>query len=344
LFILKTALIPEKDVKAVLKFIPWLTKCFLMSIFDAKAEIRKLTTLDLTQTGATVIQVNKEVAEYLLGLNFDSNRSIQKNRVKLYQTMMLDGEWGLGDPIKISVSGRLLDGQHRLSAVPDELVVSFVLLFGQPEKAAETYDQGMRRNALHVAKVRGIEGLQNTHISTLRMMFFYRFTDSRKLSNFGSPAKLVDILDQHPEIKSAIDFSSRYSKRSFSFSFAPIMAAIARAKLSNYPLSDQDLDFFLHVLQGGGMSDYPGATGKSEAAPLLLRNWYLQARTSQATQFGNVFRTQCLFRAQSALMFFSQGKTPKTLKGTEKNVFPVPLLDSMNFKTLQIDRSIEGRK
>lgn len=312
-----------------------------MSIIDAQAEICKLTSLDFAQTNAVTIQVNKEVAEYLLSLNFDNNRNVSQNRVKQYRTMMLDGDWSIGDPIKFSVSGRLLDGQHRLSAVPDDMVIPFVVLTGQPEKAAETYDQGMRRNALHIAKVRGVEGLNASHISILRMMFIYRFSDSHMLSSFGSPSKFIDILEKYPEVKEAIDFTMRYYGRSFSICFAPITAAIARAKLSDYPLSDQDLDFFLHIVQGGGVSDYLGTTRRNESAPLALRNWYLQARSNAV--MGNTFRVQAYFRTQSALQFFSQGKKPKTLKGTEKNIFPVFLLDSMDFKTLKPDSSIKGR-
>lgn len=313
-----------------------------MSIIDAKSEIDKLMKLDFSQTNAVVLQVNKEVAQHLLSLNFDNNRKITPSRVRQYRIMMLDGDWSLGDPIKISVSGQLLDGQHRLSAVPDEICVPFVVLTGQPEKAAETYDQGMRRNALHIAKVRGIEGLSNSHISILRMMFLYRFPDAHMLSNFGSPAKLVDILEKYPEVKESIDFAMRYCGRSFPILFAPIMAVIARAKLSDYPLSDQDLDFFVHIIQGGGCSDYVGSTRRNDSAPLALRNWYLQARANRVTA-GTSFRIQCFYRTQSALLSFAQNKTPRSLKGTEKNVFPVYLLDSMDLKSLKPDKSIVGR-
>lgn len=313
-----------------------------MSIFDAQAEIRKLTSLDFTQTNAVVIQANKEVAAYLLSLNFDNNRGIHQHRIKNYRQSMIDGDWVVGDPIKISTEGKLVDGQHRLSAVPDEGIIPFVVLTGQPPKAAETYDQGMRRNALHVARIRGIEGLSSTHISTLRMMFTFRFPNSKDLNCFGSPAKLVDVLGLHPEVLEAIDFGMRYQGRIFGLSFAPFIAAVARAKLSDYPVSELDLDFFLHVLQGGSRSDYHGVTGRSEVAPLLLRNTYLASK-GEPRNLGGSERSRFFYRAQSAILSFATGKSPKHLKLTEKNVFPVPLLDSMDFKTLKSSSSIKGR-
>lgn len=314
----------------------------MSTIFDAKAEIRKLQTLNFAETNAVVVQADKEVAAFLLGKNFDANRSLYRYRVANYQQMMLDGEWVIGDPIKFSSDGKLIDGQHRLSAVPDGVVVPFVILTGQPKKAAETYDQGMRRNALHIASIRGVEGLSNSHISILRMMFYFRYSDSHDLSAAASPKKLVDIFEAHPSLKSAIDFSLRYKNRNFGFSFAPINAAIARAKLSDYPLSDQDLDFFLHILQGGGRSDYEEGSERSDMAPILLRNIYLKER-QEPGRSGSSWRRSFFLRTQSALVAFSEGKKQKMLKKVTKNVFPVPFLDYMNLKTLKFDPSIKNR-
>ncbi len=148
-----------------------------MTIVNAKAEIDKLQNLDPALTQAIVIQVDKEVANYLLTRNFENNRETNPSRVLSYRKTMENGDWVLGDPIKLSTEGKLIDGQHRLKAasgLPDELSAPFVVLAGQPPKASETYDQGMTRNALHVSKIRGIEGISSSHISTIRMMFYFR--------------------------------------------------------------------------------------------------------------------------------------------------------------------------
>lgn len=310
-----------------------------MTIFDAKAEIDKLRSLDFTQTQAVEIQADREVADFLLSLNFDSNRNLSHQRASAYKELMANGEWVLSDPLKISSDGKLIDGQHRLKAVPNDVVVPFVILTGQPPKASETYDQGMRRNAIHIAKVRGLEGFHLAHISCLRMMLVFRSSDSMR-SSVASPAKMIDILEKYPEIKSAIDLGYKYGSRTFGLRYAPFAAAIARAKISDYPLSDNDLDFFCHVLQGGSVSDYEGTSTRKECAPLLLRNIYQYAQKSGK---GREVRVNDFYKAQSALQAFAQNKDVKNFKGTDKNIFPVPLLDSINFKTLEFDPSIQKK-
>lgn len=42
-------------------------------IFNAKDEIRKLTSMNFTETNAVVIHVDREVADFLLSKNFDAN-------------------------------------------------------------------------------------------------------------------------------------------------------------------------------------------------------------------------------------------------------------------------------
>ena len=314
-----------------------------MAIFTATDEIRKLQSIDFTKTNAIEILVDKEVASFLLSKNFEGNRNVTSHRVAGYRKIMAEGDWTLGDPLKFSKSGDLIDGQHRLKAVPDGCTIPFVILTGQPDKAAETYDQGMKRNALHIAKIRGVESITGKHISIIRMMFVFR-SESSHISSLLSSHKIVTIFQRHKKIMEAIDFSLRYRKKSFAILYAPVLAAVARAYLSDCHLSDQDLDFFLYIFHGGSESDYPSTTvRRSGSAPLALRNAIQDSGVIR--ECSGSYRKESFFKTQSALVAYSQRKKNVChFKETQRNVFPVPLIDFMDFSTLNISEKLQSEK
>jgi hypothetical protein len=312
-----------------------------MAIFNATDEISKLQSIDFTKTNAIEILVDKEVASFLLSKNFEGNRNVTSHRVTGYRKIMTEGDWTLGDPLKFSKSGNLIDGQHRLMAVPDGCKIPFVILTGQPDKAAETYDQGMKRNALHIARIRGIESITGKHVSIIRMMFVFR-SESSHISTLLSAHKIVTIFQRHKKIMEAIEFSLRYRKKSFAMLYAPVLAVVARAYLSDCPLSNQDLDFFLYIFQGGSESDYPNTVRRSGSAPLALRN-ALQ-KSGVVRECSGTYRKESFFKTQSALVAYSQKKNVCHFKETQKNVFPVPLIDFMDFSTLDISEKLQSEK
>lgn len=307
-----------------------------MSIFNTQEEIRKFTTLDFSRVNSVVLQVNQEVAQFLLSRNIENNRNVSSPRVRAYRQQMKDGDWVLGDPLKFDDKGNLIDGQHRLRAVPPDSTVSFVLLTGLPSKSSETLDQGMKRNALHIAKLRNLNGMTSHSISILRMLFFYRCKgDLVASSNFLTPKKMVDFLEKYPHVFDAINFSLQYSKSHFGTRFGPILAAVARTKLSDYPLSDQDLDYFLFCFQTGKESGYKHLAPRQGEAACVLKSSYNQAKLKKS--FGASFRAEMYYQAQSALVAYKEQRPVSHLKKTTKNVFPVPLLDNLNTKTLELD-------
>lgn len=296
-----------------------------MAIFNAKEQIRKFDSLDFTRTNAIEILADKEVAMFLLSKNFDRNRNVSPPRVQIYRQAMSSGQWVLGDPLKFSISGKLIDGQHRLSAVPDNTVIPFVVLTGQTERSAETYDQGMRRNAIHIARIRDIAPLTNHHIAILKMMFLFRF-GTQGLSKFTSQ-QTISVFEKYQEIREAIDFSLRYRCKSFASVFSPVLAVIARAYLSASSLSDADLDFFIYIFQGGVESEYEKTRpGRSAVAPTILRNTHQSSK--RTADSGRSYRASIFYKTQSALNAYAENKKKVSfLKETHENLFPVPLLD-----------------
>ncbi len=85
------------------------------------------------------------------------NRNLSQRRVAAYADEMSAGRWvSDGSPYRVSASGRLLDGQHRLAAiVRSGVTVPAVLITDLPDEAQLTVDTGTPRSFAHFLQVRG---------------------------------------------------------------------------------------------------------------------------------------------------------------------------------------------
>mgnify|MGYP001086833999 CR=1 FL=1 len=83
----------------------------------------------------------------LLRSNYD-NRKIRKSVVSKYAKSMRDGDWKMSpEPIAFSKSGRLINGQHRLTAVVESGVpCSFFFAYGFEEDVFDVLDRGAGRS------------------------------------------------------------------------------------------------------------------------------------------------------------------------------------------------------
>jgi len=109
---------------------------------------------------------SKEAKE-MLATN-TKNRKVSRVRVKEYAQAMRRGEWQLnGQPILISASNVLLDGQHRLLAlasIREDIKVPFVIGKNVSENAFETIDTGKKRSSADLLSICGVDA---KHCNTL---------------------------------------------------------------------------------------------------------------------------------------------------------------------------------
>jgi hypothetical protein len=78
------------------------------------------------------------------------NRALRPRSVSSYQKEMETGRWQMaGEPIKFSVDGKLLDGQHRLTALANAAVesIEFVVVRGLAPESQIVMDSGAARTA-----------------------------------------------------------------------------------------------------------------------------------------------------------------------------------------------------
>lgn len=106
----------------------------------------------------TVIKnVTPEIANDLLKLNTNNYRKYDNNRVASYSNDMINGKWQTNaDPIRISKSGVLLDGQHRLMAIVKSGTTQEMLIVYDVDDSVSVFDVGMKRTRKQIAIQMGI--------------------------------------------------------------------------------------------------------------------------------------------------------------------------------------------
>jgi hypothetical protein len=112
----------------------------------------------LTNMHVQLETMTPELAAELLEKNTD-NRPVKERHVSFLSDQMLSGAWQVtGDPIKVSRSGRLLDGQHRLRAIClSRTTQSIYVAWDCEEEIFSVLDTGRSRSASDVLSTAGIK-------------------------------------------------------------------------------------------------------------------------------------------------------------------------------------------
>lgn len=119
------------------------------------------------------VTVGPDLASDILQLNI-SNRPIKEATLKKYVKEMKEEKWLFqGDTIKISKSGKLLDGQHRLLAISNSgFPQVFNIQTGLEDNSFEVMDTGKARTAGDVLAIKGLK-YHNTISSAIRLVMIY---------------------------------------------------------------------------------------------------------------------------------------------------------------------------
>ncbi len=109
-----------------------------------------------TQQTAEVVSVSPELAAAWLEHNTD-NRNIAPRRVELYAGLMKSGAWRANNQgIGFDKDGRLVDGQHRLSAVVlSGCTVPMLVVRNMEPAVARTIDRGYSRTVAEILRREG---------------------------------------------------------------------------------------------------------------------------------------------------------------------------------------------
>ena len=149
-------------------------------------------------------EITPDEAEGILERN-DRNRGIAGQVVDKYARDMKAGNWALnGQTIKIGKSGRLLDGQHRLSAcIKSGVPFKAILVQGLDEDVFDTFDLGAARS---LSAILGDRGEINTALlaGTLRKVWLVEMEVATAKTIQPSVNELLDALEKHPGIRDSV--------------------------------------------------------------------------------------------------------------------------------------------
>lgn len=104
-------------------------------------------------------EITPERARTLLSSN-DGNRNIKESAVARYRNDIVNNKWkhSTGEFIKISQSGKLIDGQHRLTAVVQaQKSVYMDVMYDIPDENFTFIDTGVSRSSSDVMRISGIQ-------------------------------------------------------------------------------------------------------------------------------------------------------------------------------------------
>lgn len=155
------------------------------------------------------VTITPEKAQELLALN-TNNRNLSKALAKKYASDMVDGLWKYnGDPIRVSESGILLDGQHRLQAcVSAQVPFEAELIEGLPEDVRPTIDTGRKRSAADTLNIITGSNKSNGAVAASARQILNYVCGFHPSQQQSTPA-IVRLIAKHPDIVESCRLASR---------------------------------------------------------------------------------------------------------------------------------------
>ncbi|MCA1008193.1 hypothetical protein LCL87_20995 [Rhodococcus hoagii] len=207
------------------------------------------------QLSTELVDFTPSIAAEYLQVN-THNRSKTQSRIDQYKNDMLAGRWAMnGEAIKISDTGVLLDGQHRLQAVADIDVPGFsvqmLVIRGLPMESQMTMDQGGVRHAHQQLSLAGVQA-DGTMAAAIRL---YMRWEQGKL--FGdqvrSKTTTAEVVDWALNNDWAVDIGRKFTADGFrKIRCQPSVSMGVALKL--YRIDAQAADrFFSKLLNGDSL-------------------------------------------------------------------------------------------
>lgn len=172
---------------------------------ESAPKLKPFNKLMLNSRGNHMVTITPMQAQDLLDHHNAHNRPMKEAGVRRWTTEIKAGRW---DPdasdIKVDWEGRLIDGQHRLSAcVRAEMPIGTLIRTGLNPQTQRRVDVGIKRNTADTFKMEGIPWATNTAAGIL-LRIRYEEGEARgmkvtsKIRPDVSPDMALDYLREHP--------------------------------------------------------------------------------------------------------------------------------------------------
>ena len=153
---------------------------------------------------AEEVLLTPELALAWRSKNINNFRKISPNRVSMYASEIVSGNWKLnGEPIVFDNDGVLVNGQHRIEAVIKANTPIRVLVVTGVEKNDCIFDSGLIRSSIQIAKAQGVT-LHNAKIAAVN----YMLSEGKKL-----PHGKIETLEYYKQHCINFDFAFDFATR-----------------------------------------------------------------------------------------------------------------------------------
>ncbi len=249
--------------------------------------------------GSIKVPVSARAAEVLLEMNTD-NRPLKEHIIGHYARQMKENKWHeTGQPVIVSKSGRLIDGQHRLWAILESgKTVNIHIIFGVDEDAFSFVDIGKPRSAGDIFAIRGVEYYQNVSSAVRFVMAYYdnviageRASTIKKFT----PDELYQWLVKHPKMMESLPIHHAFMESKIAG--ASLMMALHYICARR---SKAEADAFFHRVATG-----LNFTGKTDPAYRLFHELISWKRK----KYGRLSRIMTAAFTLKAWNAFRDGKT-----------------------------------
>lgn len=250
-----------------------------------------------------VITLTPARAKELLKMN-TSNRPLRKGKVETLKGIIDRGEWKLnGDAVRVSITGVLLDGQHRLSAVVagDKAVETF-LITGLPDEVFNTIDvQSTPRTS---ADVLAIKGHKNTATLAASAALLHKHSIYGNPYH-GTPGSSATTQQIEAIVEGNVDLQQAASWASNAWVKTYVSKSIGA--FIKYVFDKDDAfasySFFEGLCTGAGLS--------ADSPVLLLRDRLMTDKMNSKRRTANSYKVALIFKAYK---LHKDDATVKTLR------------------------------
>lgn len=151
------------------------------------------------------------------------NRNLRMGRVQAYARDIIAGNWKqTGETIKFGVSGKPLDGQHRLNAIiKANCAVTMLCAYDVDDSAFDYIDTGLPRAANDILGIAGVANASTVSAACRHIVQYERGIfdglgkggvsgkgEARNITNH----EIVDALERHPGVIEAVTTVNRLTK------------------------------------------------------------------------------------------------------------------------------------
>lgn len=196
-----------------------------------------------------------------------NNRVVRQARVNQYAADMAGGRWLFtGDPIRMSETGVLLDGQHRLWAIVESgVTLQLVVVRGLADEVFKVLDTGLGRLMADVLRHEGVQNAAHSAAAARVMIGYQRgwLLDSNRMQRISRDERLAWVLEHNDSVQWAVRISMRIS---FNVGKSSNAAWSVLALLIEEAAGRERAEEFLNAL-------VTGASLNRDDPRLSLRNW-----------------------------------------------------------------------